>query len=58
MSIAQQQAAQRAIAALKALAIDMRRPRPADWTAEEATERVARRIEEIARELERTAHHT
>lgn len=58
MSLAQQEAAQRAIAALKALATDLRRPRPADITPEEADERTARRIEAIARELERTAHHT
>ena len=58
MSLAQQQAAQRAVAALKALATDLRRPRPADLTPEEADERTARRVEAIARELENTAHHS
>ena len=58
MSLAQQEAAQRAVAALHALATDLRRPRPADLTPEEADERTARRVEAIARELENTAHHS
>ena len=52
MSIAQEQAVAGAIKALMALATDVRRPRPADWTPEEADERIARRVEQIARKLQ------
>ena len=58
MSVAQQEAIAAAIKALLALATDVRRPRPADWTPEESDERIARRVEQIARELERAARHT
>jgi hypothetical protein len=47
----EQQAIAAAIAALQALAKDIRRPRPIDWTPEEADERTARRIEAIAQKL-------
>ena len=53
MSIAQQKAITDAIASLLALATDLRRPRPADWTPEAADERTARRIEQIAQKLQR-----
>lgn len=51
----EQQAIQQAIAALQALAKDLRRPRPSDWTEEEADERTARRIEAIAQKLQADA---
>ncbi len=52
MSSAEQQAIAEAIDALLALARDLRRPRPRDWTPEEADERAARRIEAIVRKLQ------
>lgn len=55
MSSAEQQAIAEAIDALLALAKDIRRPRPIDWTPEEADERTARRIEAIAQKLQADA---
>ena len=52
MSVAQQEAIAAAIKALLALATDVRRPRPADWTPEQSDERIARRVEQIARKLQ------
>ena len=52
MSIAEQEAIQQAVAALQALARDLRRPRPIDWTPEGADEYTARRIEAIAEKLQ------
>lgn len=55
MSIAEQEAIRQAVAALQALAQDLRRPRPADWTPEGADEYTARRIEAIAQKLQKDA---
>lgn len=52
MTRAQQKAIADAVASLLALATDLRRPRPADWTPEAADERIARRIEQIALKLQ------
>lgn len=52
-TLSQRRAIQEAIDALQALARDIRRPRPADWTPEDADERTARRIEQIAQKLQR-----
>lgn len=38
-------------AALLALANDIRRPRPADWTPEEADERIAVQLEKLASQI-------
>lgn len=51
----EQQAIAAAIAALQALAKDIRRPRPIDWTEEEADERAAQRIEAIVAKLQADA---
>ncbi len=51
----EQQAIQQAVAALLALAKDIRRPRPAEWSDEEADERTAKRIEAIVRKLQADA---
>ena len=55
MSIAEQEAIQRAILALEALARDLRRPRLREWSEEEADERTARRIEAIMQKLQADA---
>ena len=55
MSIAEEQAIQQAVAALQALARDLRRPRPTDWTPEGADEHTARRIEAIVQKLQADA---
>lgn len=55
MSIAEDQAIQQAVAALRALARDLRRPRPIDWTPEGADEYTARRIEAIVQKLQADA---
>lgn len=55
MSIAEEQAIQQAVAALLALAKDLRRPRPSDWTPEGADEHAARRIEAIVQKLQADA---
>jgi hypothetical protein len=39
------------IARLKALAKDVRRPRPVDWTEEEANERIAKQLERLAAQI-------
>ena len=52
-ALSQRRAIQEAIDELQALAKDVRRPRPADWSPEAADERTARRIEQIAQKLER-----
>ena len=55
MSIAEEQAIQQAVAALQALARDLRRTRPSNWTPAEADERTAQRIEAIAQKLQADA---
>lgn len=55
MSIAEQEAIQRAILALEALARDLRRPRLSGWSEEEADEHTAARIEAIAKKLQADA---
>jgi hypothetical protein len=39
------------VAALRAMAKDIRRERPADWTPEEADERIARQLERLAAQI-------
>ena len=55
MSITEEQAIRQAVAALQALARDLRRPRPTDWTPEGADEHTARRIEAIVQKLQADA---
>ena len=53
MSVQLRQTVASTIEALQAMAKDMRRPLPADWTPEEADERAAQSLEQLAVQLQR-----